>query len=158
MPTLSHPSIATDKRLVNLTALDANLGETAIVITNTNGRDYYTCVVDGEGRVRYSSLAQSCIEESLSVVLMLVWEDVVAMRRDWGIDEEEEDEESDTDEEELIYEEEDGYEDGDEEESDEEEKIDDGAKVDSDEEMDEEGDKETDEHKNIEGHDEMDLD
>lgn len=43
-----------------------------MILTNYNEGFYYTCILDGYGRLAYSSLAQNSAEESLRVVLEMV--------------------------------------------------------------------------------------
>ena len=133
----------------NLTALNPILGEKATIHTSWHEGFYYTCVVDGEGRLRYTSLAEESAEQSLSVVLALVRGDVEIVKL------EQEEIEAMMDEEETYGEDDD---DGDEEQMDveddesEESDEDDELGDDDSEEDDELGDDEDDEED-----DEMDL-
>jgi hypothetical protein len=79
LPTASTVRLTSSSRPVHLTLLNPNLS-TSTIYTTTNGGYYYTCVLDGDGVIKYSSLAQESVEESLGVVLGLVREDVVVMR------------------------------------------------------------------------------
>jgi len=142
----------------NLTALNPILGEKATIHTSWHEGFYYTCVVDGEGRLRYTSLAEESAEQSLSVVLALVRGDVEIVKLEQEeieamMDEEETygEDDDDGDEEQMDVEDDDGdeeqmdVEDDESEESDEDDELGDDDSEEDDELGDDEDDEEDDE-------------